>query len=545
MFNKRASGVLAHPTSFPGPYGMGDLGAGAYEFVDWLAEAGQTLWQILPLGPTGFGDSPYQSFSSFAGNPLLISPGELVKAGWLAISEVERVPLFDARNVDYGPVIEYKMGLFRKAYARFAKTASASFAAFCKDNAVWLDDFALYTAIKAQLIEARREEFKSPELAAYAIKMKQYLDDDQVNDYYYGAAWSSWPQALAQRAPDALKKAAEELADEIAFVKFLQYEFFRQWGALKAYANGKDIQIIGDIPIFVALDSADVWAQPELYCLDGDWPTAVAGCPPDYFAETGQLWGNPLYAWEAHAKEDYAWWTRRVQAVLAMVDVVRIDHFRGFEAYWTVPATEKTAINGKWTKGPGIALFDALKKNLGKLPIIAEDLGLITEEVDQLRLAAELPGMRVLQFGFDHASKSNYLPHHFEDSRTVVYSGTHDNDTTRGWYQTSATDKERDYLRRYLNVSGDDVAWDLIRLAYASNAVFAIVPIQDVLDYGTSARMNCPGEATGWWGFRFVDGTLTGEHAKRLAYLTELFHRGAWALDPEEQVKPVIEVVGG
>jgi len=460
------------------------------------------------------------------------------------------------------------MGLFRKAYARF-KDNDGSFAQFNKQNDAWLDDFALYTAIKAQLIASRKDEFKPYALQAYAIKMKQYLDENQANDYYYGAAWSSWPQALAQREAEAIKKAADELAEEIGFVKFLQYVFFQQWSALKAYANGKDIRIIGDIPIFVALDSADVWAQPELYCLDGDWPTAVAGCPPDYFAETGQLWGNPLYDWDAHAKEGYAWWTRRVQAVLGMVDIVRIDHFRGFEAYWTVPAGEKTAINGTWTKGPGIALFDALKEKLGmlpnvtdrippvsfrlpnvtdrippvsfSLPIIAEDLGLITEEVDKLRLDAGLPGMRVLQFAFDHASKSNYLPHHFEDSHTVVYSGTHDNDTTRGWYETASTDKESDYLRRYLNVSGDDVAWDLIRLAYASNAVFAIVPVQDVLDYGSEARMNCPGEATGWWKFRLVDGALTEAHAQRLAYLTELFHRGAAAIDPETQVKPTLE----
>jgi len=527
MFTKRAAGVLVHPTSFPSPYGMGDLGTGAYEFVDWLAKAGQTLWQILPLGPTGYGDSPYQSFSAFAGNPLLISPGELVKEGWLTGSELENVPGWNTCCVDYGAVIPYKMGLFRTAYARFAAAKpKTAFTKFCKANAAWLEDFAAFTAIKTHLIETRRTEFEPPALAEYGKKMKKFLSPDEVKDYYYGAAWSSWPAPLATREPKAIKEILTQLAEEVDFVKFLQYEFFRQWGALKAYANKKDIRIIGDIPIFVALDSADVWAAPELYCLNGDWPSAVAGCPPDYFSETGQLWGNPLYHWPAHKKEGYAWWCRRVEAVLATVDIVRIDHFRGFEAYWSVPAGEKTAVKGKWLKGPGNALFNALKKHLGEnLPIIAEDLGVITEKVTKLRTDFNLPGMRILQFAFDPAAKSIYLPHLVDNSQTIMYTGTHDNDTTRGWYENAATEAERDYLRRYLNVSGTDIAWDLIRLCFSTTAVFAIVPIQDVLNLGADARMNQPGLAAGWWKFRYTQGALAQPLAEKLAYFNQLYHR--------------------
>lgn len=553
LFNKRASGILAHPTSFPSPYGMGDLGTGAYEFVDFLERAKQTLWQVLPLGPTGFGDSPYQSFSAFAGNPLLISPEELVKAGWLTDAEVENPPWFDAESVDYGRVIQYKMGLFRKAYERFsaemrsvAQSASqetagsvpcaTTFTRFCKKNAAWLEDYSLFAAIKAHLIEARRNEFKPPALAEYAKKMKKSLTPEQINDYYYGAAWNSWSAELATRQPKALKAIAKELADEIGFVKFLQYEFSRQWSALKKYANDRSIKIIGDIPIFVAYDSADVWARPDLYLLKGDWPSAVAGVPPDYFSETGQLWGNPLYDWAAHRAENFAWWGARVRGVLELVDIVRIDHFRGFESYWSVPAGEKTAIKGKWVKGPGKELFDALTRCLtpkarakttaptGTLPIIAEDLGVITPEVDKLRTDYALPGMKVLQFAMNPADASAYLPHLFKSDQTVVYTGTHDNDTTVGWY-ASASETERDYLRRYLNVSGDNVAWDMIRLAFSSSGVYAVVPVQDVLELGTHTRMNQPGIATGWWKFRFAPGALTDIHAERLAYLADLFHR--------------------
>jgi 4-alpha-glucanotransferase len=529
MFSKRASGVLAHPTSFPSRYGVGDLGAGAYEFVDFLEAAKQKLWQVLPLGPTGFGDSPYQSFSAFAGNPYLISPDILAKEGWLTDEDLADIPDFDAYSVDFGPVIEHKMELFKKAYHRFTANATAAqkskLTRFCTKNKGWLEDYALFTAIKSHYIAKRKNEWHSPECKAYGKAMKKYLTPDQVNDYYYGAAWSSWPEEIAKREPKALKKIASKLAEEVGFAKFLQYEFFNQWDALKTYANKKNIRIIGDIPIFVALDSADVWGAPELYCLnENGWPSAVAGVPPDYFSETGQLWGNPLYDWTVHKKDNYTWWCSRAEAVLSMVDIVRIDHFRGFEAYWSVPAGEKTAIKGKWIKGPGAALFNALKENLKSLPIIAEDLGIITEEVDKLRTDFDLPGMKVLQFAFNPDDESAYLPHNFENNQTVVYSGTHDNDTTLGWY-ASASETEKDYLRRYLNVSGEDVAWDLIRLAMASSGVFAVVPLQDVLNLGTAARMNQPGQATGWWRFRYTADMLKDEHAQRLAYLTNLYHR--------------------
>jgi 4-alpha-glucanotransferase len=550
MFVQRASGILAHPTSFPSPYGIGDLGAGAYEFVDWLAQGGQVLWQVLPLGPTSYGDSPYQSFSAFAGNPLLIDPQELCKQGWLDEKALENIPPWDMHSVDYGAVITYKMGLFRTAYEGFAagpaeKTSDKpaghkkAFAQFCKKQAPWLNDYALFYAIKTHLIATRRNEFKPAALTAYAAKMEKFLTEDEANDYYYGAAWSSWPAELASRDAKAIKDIAVELAGEIDFVKFLQYEFFRQWGALKAYANKKDIRIIGDIPIFVALDSADVWAAPELYCLDGGWPTAVAGCPPDYFSETGQLWGNPLYNWAEHKKDDFAWWCRRTQGVLELVDLVRIDHFRGFEAYWSVPAGEKTAVKGKWEKGPGNALFNALKKHLGSLPIIAEDLGIITEKVTKLRTDFALPGMKILQFAFDPAAKSLYLPHLFENANTVVYTGTHDNDTTQGWYDNAAAEGERDYLRRYMNVSGADIPWDMIRLAFSTSAVFAVVPVQDVLGLGSEARMNQPGLPHGWWKFRFGAGALTEVQAERLAYLTELYHRGAFAKESLAYAKEI------
>jgi len=528
MFDTRAAGVLAHPTSFPSRYGIGDLGAGAYDFINFLESAKQKLWQVLPLGPTGFGDSPYQSFSAFAGNPYLVSPDELVKEGWLTADDVVDVPHFDGNSVDYGPVINYKMGLFRRAYERFLTKATEEqqkkYGKFCAKHKSWLEDYALFSAIKAYLIEGRKNEWETPELLAYEKAMKKFLTPDQVNDYYYGAAWSSWPANIAGREKAALKEVSGGLEKEIGFVKFLQYEFFRQWDAVKAYANKKNVRIIGDIPIFVALDSADVWANPSLYSLKDNWPTAVAGVPPDYFSETGQLWGNPLYNWAEHKKDGYAWWCSRVAAVLNMVDIVRIDHFRGFEAYWSVPAGDKTALKGKWVKGPGKPLFDALKKHLKGLPIIAEDLGVITEKVNKLRTDFGLPGMRVLQFAFHPEHKSIYLPHLYDNSQTIVYTGTHDNNTTIGWYDT-ATEAEKDYLRRYLNVSGNNVAWDLIRLAMASSGVLAIVPVQDILNLNGDARMNQPGQATGWWRFRYTQGTLTDEHAARLGYLTELYHR--------------------
>ena len=513
MFDTRLSGILVHPTSFPSPYGIGDLGAGAYAFIDFLKAANQKLWQVLPLGPTGYGDSPYQSFSSFAGNYYLLSPELLHKQGWLTQADLED-PSMDPKLVDYGPVIEYKMALLRKAYTTFKVQATLAekelFVQFCGKHQAWLPDYALFMALK---------------------------------DMNGGRPWSEWPKTLATRDPVAMAEVRPKLADEINFIMFLQYEFFRQWGQLREYANDAGIKIIGDIPIFVAMDSADVWAAPELFALEEDGtPTAVAGVPPDYFSETGQLWGNPLYKWSAHAKTGYQWWCRKVESVLMFVDIVRIDHFRGFEAYWAVPYGAKTATYGKWVRGPGDGLFVAMKEKLGQLPIIAEDLGIITDEVDALRTGQGLPGMKVLQFAFNPEDASAYLPHMFVDSRTIMYTGTHDNDTTRGWYE-SATEVEKDYVRRYMNISGDNIAWDMIRLGFSSSAVFAIVPIQDVMGLGSEGRMNTPGQAMGCWQFRYTADMLRDEYANGLKYLSELFHRNIEVKDDTATVKEAEIVV--
>ena len=495
MFEHRLSGVLAHPTSFPCPYGIGDLGTGAYRFIDFLHAANQKLWQVLPLGPTGYGDSPYQSFSSFAGNHYMISPELLKEQGWLTQVDLG-CPGFDSRAVDYGSMIEYKMGLLRKAYTAFKTQATQAdknrLAKFAKENKHWLPDYALFMALK---------------------------------DYHGGEPWIKWAPELANREPKALAEIKVKLADEINFTIFLQWEFFRQWSKLRSYAAKADIKIIGDIPIFVAMDSADIWAAPELFQLGEDGnPTAVAGVPPDYFSETGQLWGNPLYKWEAHKATNYEWWGKRVAAVLEFVDIIRIDHFRGFESYWAVPFGAETAIKGKWLKGPGRAFFTAMKAQLGQLPIIAEDLGIITPAVDKLRTSLNLPGMKVLHFAFDPEAKSEYLPHMYDDKLTIVYTGTHDNDTTIGWYQ-DAPEVEKDYLRRYMNISGDNIAWDMIRLAFSTSAIYAIVPLQDVMSLGAEDRMNRPGCSMGWWRFRYTDDMLKTEDAQGLSYLSELFHR--------------------
>lgn len=495
MFTTRESGILVHPTSFPGEYGMGDLGPGAYKFLDFLKESKQRLWQVLPLGPTGYGDSPYQSFSAFAGNHYLISFDLLAKEGLLNATDLANKPVFDPSRINYGDVIPYKMQILRRAYDNFKTGAKCKheYKKFCTANKFWLNDYALFTAIK------------------------------ETND---GNEWSKWPVPLKNRQPAAIKEAATMYADEIDFCKFLQYEFYRQWLLLKVAANDMGIKIIGDMPIYVAQDSADVWASPELYQVDKNGqPTAVAGCPPDYFSETGQLWGNPLYNWDIHKKTGYKWWCTRVKAVLELVDIVRIDHFRGFDTYWSIPYGETTAINGKWKKGPGKALFTTLKKELGNLPIIAEDLGDLTESVHKLRKGVNLPGMRILQFAFTPGANSTYLPHNYEDSLTIVYTGTHDNNTTRGWYN-EIDEAERDYLRRYFNISGENIAWDLIRAAFASSAIFAIVPMQDVMSLDANQRMNKPGDAQGWWAFRYTDDMLQGHQAEKLAYLSELFYRG-------------------
>ncbi|MCL2699962.1 MAG: 4-alpha-glucanotransferase [Defluviitaleaceae bacterium] len=528
--SKRISGVLAHPTSFPSAFGIGDLGQGAYDFVRFLHESGQRLWQVLPLGPTSYGDSPYQSFSTFAGNPLLISPEKLLEQGYLTEEDLESIPEFDPRRVDYGRVIEYKDSLYRKAFAR-ADVAmdGVAFRKFCKSNAEWLDDFTLFMACKHHLIETRRLEPSedSEELAAYRERNIDVMSEELIKDCYYGAAWSSWPAGLKSRDSRTLNEWATLLQPEIQYLKFLQFLFFGQWKELRDYANGLDIQIVGDIPIFVALDSADVWANRGgfLLCEEG-YPLVVAGVPPDYFTETGQLWGNPIYDWAAHERTGFKWWTARIKSSLEMYDIVRIDHFRGFDEYWEVPYGEKTAMNGKWKKGPGKALFSALSRELNDMPIIAEDLGVMTPTVEKLRDQLGFPGMKILQFAFDDTPDNVSLPHNYGTTNLVVYPGTHDNDTSAGWY--AAADAEvQDRFRRYLQVSGRDAAWDMIRLAFSTTADYAIVSLQDVMSLGSADRMNLPGTAAGNWKFRYTADMLREDMSEGLKYLSGMYNRNA------------------
>ncbi|MBM4425016.1 MAG: 4-alpha-glucanotransferase [Chloroflexi bacterium] len=493
----RASGILLHPTSLPGRFGIGDLGAEAFRWIDFLKSADQKLWQILPLGPTGYGDSPYQCFSAFAGNPYLISPEKLLEDGLLSRADLDSAPNFPAHMVDYGPVIQFKLALLEKAHRNFcggaaSPTLRAEFESFKHDQRAWLDDFALFMALK---------------------------------ESHNGAVWSEWEPELVSRQVKALAASRERLADSIESQCLRQFLFFRHWKAVKEYAGAAGIKIIGDIPIFVAYDSADVWAHPELFYLDErGQSTVVAGVPPDYFSRTGQLWGNPLYRWEALKQNGYAWWIDRFHATLAFVDIVRLDHFRGFEAYWEIPAGMPTAEVGRWVKGPGADFFAALQRALGSLPIIAEDLGVVTPEMTALRDQFDLPGMKVLQFAFSSDSLDLFLPHNFIHN-CVVYTGTHDNDTTRGWYEHSSTERERDFARRYLARDGGDVAWDLIRLAFATVADTAVAPLQDILNLGTESRMNLPGRPHGNWGWRFVHGQLTDAIRDRLKAMTNLYAR--------------------
>lgn len=529
MLLERKSGILAHPTSLPGKFGIGDLGEEAYEFINFLKKAGQKLWQVLPLGPTSFGDSPYQSFSTFAGNQYLISPELLMEEGYLEASDLEEIPDFDQLCIDYGRVIEYKMQLLTKAYKNFCVKATSQqkkqFNKFCKENASWLKDYTLFVAAKSHFINERKNEIDSDTFLKYEEKNKDYLSEDAIKDYYYGAVWGSWPEPLSKREPKALAEWREILKEEIELNEFMQYEFYRQWQKLKKYTNENGISIIGDIPIFVAMDSSDVWANPDMYHIDAEgYPQIVAGVPPDYFSETGQLWGNPLYNWDKHKDTDYKWWMERIKSTLKTVDIIRIDHFRGFDAFWAVPFGEKTAINGKWIKGPGRPFFKAIEQALGKLPIIAEDLGVITPSVDKMRDSSGFPGMKVLQFAFDSDEENIDLPHNFESTYRVVYTGTHDNDTTLGWYQ-KADEKVKDFFRRYANVSGEDVSWDFIRLAMASTAAYAIIPIQDVMVLDSDFRMNTPSVPSGCWQFRFKKEMLTDNQADGLAYLVKMFNR--------------------
>lgn len=504
----RSSGVLLHPTSLPGRFGIGDLGQAAYDFVDFLAATHQSLWQVLPLGPTGYGDSPYQCFSAFAGNPLLVSPDLLVKDGVLEQSDLDDAPAFPTDRVDYGPVIEFKNALLKKAYKKFTANSTtelhAEFTQFCEQHKSWLHDYAVFRSCK---------------------------------DAHEGQEWTKWDEHLRAHEEVALHFWNENHVDEINAHKFYQYLFFKQWVNLAHYANDKGIKIIGDVPIFVAHDSADVWANPQLFDLNDDGtPREVAGVPPDYFSETGQLWGNPLYRWEVIAETGYQWWIDRVRATLAQVDILRLDHFRGFEKYWAVPADETTAINGKWKTGPGAALFTALQTALGKeLPIIAEDLGFITKAVHALRDQFEFPGMRILQFAFGADDQADdFKPFNFPQN-CVVYTGTHDNDTTVSWFTSTdegdttrsleEVQKERNYVLKYLGTDGKEINWDMIRLALSSVARIAIVPMQDLLGIGQEGRMNVPARESGNWGWRYRAESLTEAISNRLAELTEVYGR--------------------
>jgi 4-alpha-glucanotransferase len=495
MSFKRASGILLHPTSLPGPDGIGDFGPEAFRWVHFLQESECHLWQILPLGPTGYGDSPYQCFSAFAGNPLLVSPALLLEEGMLTLQDLSDRSSFPVDHVDFGNAITWKLTLLDRAFARFQKTKDKDLAGelqtFQQQEAYWLEDFALFMAIK------------------------------QANG---GGAWSGWPAPLRKRQSKALQQFARENQTAIQRHIFRQFLFFRQWQSLKTFANQCDIQIVGDIPIFVAYDSADAWSHPELFHLDKEGlPKIVAGVPPDYFSPTGQLWGNPLYKWDKHEETGFAWWLERFKASLRMVDIIRLDHFRGFAGYWEVPYGNPTAEIGKWAPGPGKPFFTALKNALGTLPIIAEDLGKITPDVVEMREDFNLPGMRIFQFAFASDSDDPFLPHNYVHN-CVAYTGTHDNDTALGYYLT-APEQEKDFMRRYLARSGDDIAWDMIRAIWSSVAVLSIAPMQDFLRLGSQARMNFPGKPSGNWCWRMPADALNPSLVNQIKNLNQLYSR--------------------
>lgn len=491
----RSSGVLMHPTSLPGPDGIGDLGPEAYRWVNFLKESGCALWQILPLGPTGYGDSPYQSFSAFAGNPYLVSPAMLLDDDLLTGADFTDRLEFPSQQVDYGEVIRWKITLLDRAFERYQAAAQADLGSdlerFEAEEAYWLADYALFMAVKES----------------------QGM-----------VSWDQWPKPLRDRDPKALDEFRVNNPLEIKRHIFRQFLFFRQWQKLHAYAAAQGISVIGDIPIFVAYDSADVWANPNMFFMDKEGkPIFVAGVPPDYFSPTGQLWGNPIYKWEWHAQNKYAWWIERIRSTLKLVDYMRLDHFRGFAGYWEIPAGSPTAETGRWAPGPGKQLFEAIRSALGGLPIIAEDLGEITPDVIELRDSLNLPGMKVLQFAFQTDPDDPFLPHNYPRN-CVAYTGTHDNDTSVGWY-SSAPEKEKDLCRRYLARSGDDIAWDMIRAVWSSTALFSIAPMQDFLGLGNEARMNLPGRPGGNWTWRVLDEQLTSDLASRIQETNFLYSR--------------------
>ena len=499
----RASGILLHISSLPSPHGIGTMGAAAKDFVDFLVKAGQAYWQILPVCPTSYGDSPYQSFSTFAGNPYFIDLDLLAKAGLLQPEEYESIDWESTPGcVNYGALYQKRYAVLHKACARLLAAPPADYADFLAKNAFWLPDYALFMALK---------------------------------DAHDGKPWYQWEKPLAMRDPKALEKAKETYAEQISFYTVLQFWFYQQWGQLKAYCNQNGISIVGDIPIYVAYDSVDVWVDPELFLLDKTrTPIDVAGCPPDVFSPTGQLWGNPLYDWDYHKKTHYDWWMRRIKGQLNMVDYIRVDHFRGFEQYYAIPYGEETAMHGKWKKGPNEDLFLRMQEVFGKdLPIWAEDLGIITPRVEKLRDDFNLPGMKVLQFAFGDPKDNDILPHRFTTENCICYTGTHDNDTTMGWYQTLKPALQ-DRVRRYLNTDGNIIHYDMIRAAMGSIARYAIYPVQDLLGFGSDCRMNTPSVAGGNWAFRFRKDHLTPELAANLRKMTELFGR-CEPLEPIEE----------
>jgi 4-alpha-glucanotransferase len=494
----RSSGILLHPTSLASRYGIGDLGDEARRFVDFLAAGGQKLWQVLPLGPTGYGDSPYQCLSAWAGNPMLISLERMVEQGYLDASALARAPEFPEGHVDFERLVSWKTEALHSATPR-----GAGFEAFTEANQHWLNDFALFVALK---------------------------------EHHQGVAWTQWEPGARDRDPQVLAKWRQQLAAPIAAKKFLQFMFYQQWRELREYARARGVRIMGDLPIYVSHDSADVWTNRQYFHLDAQGnPTAVSGVPPDYFSETGQLWGNPIYRWDALAKDGYRWWLDRFRATFAMVDMIRLDHFRGFEAYWEVPATESTAVHGKWVKGPGAALFRAAKAKLGNLPFVAENLGVITAEVEAIREEFGFPGMAVLQFAFGTDPQApTFRPHNFP-REVVAYTGTHDNDTTVGWWSSKGSGastrsdedirRERDFAMRYLNTDGKEIQWTFIRTLEASVADTVLIPLQDVLGLGTEARMNQPATMGGNWRWRYRAGDLKPDLAGRLRELAELYDR--------------------
>jgi len=492
---ERASGLILHPTSLPGPDGIGDLGPEAYRWVNFLADSGCRLWEVLPLGPTGYGDSPYQCFSAFAGNPYLISPALLLEQGLITRGDLADRPTFPIDSVDYGPAIQWKLKILDRAYLHFTQNRSpqlwVEYEKFKQQQNYWLRDFTLFMAIK---------------------------------ESHGGVSWENWPIPLRKRDKRTLENFIKSNDQKIESHAFRQFLFFQQWNELKRYANSREIKIIGDIPIFVAYDSADAWSHPELFFLDDDGkPSVVAGVPPDYFSPTGQLWGNPLYRWDVHQQQEYSWWIERLRSTLTFVDFARLDHFRGFAGYWEVPYGLPTAEIGRWVRGPGVDFFEVVRNGLGDLPIIAEDLGVITPDVVQLRERFNLPGMKVFQFAFSSDPTDPFLPHNYPQ-QCVAFTGTHDNDTAIGWYQ-SAPETERDFIRRYVGRSGTDISWDMIRAVWSSVAVFALAPLQDVLSLGPEARMNLPGRPYGNWGWRLNPNILNESISKRLYEMNYLYGR--------------------